>query len=100
MRSFAKLVVLYLLRTYKWRISPLFPPACRYLPTCSEYAMEAVERYGVLRGGAMAFARLVRCHPFVRGGYDPVEKGEDVLKDGRLASRQRATTPAPYHGAI
>jgi uncharacterized protein len=74
MRDAAKLVVLQLLRAYKWAISPLFPPACRYVPTCSEYALEAVDRYGVLRGSAMAIARLLRCHPFVRGGYDPVVK--------------------------
>jgi len=74
LRNFAKLVVLGLLRAYKWAISPLLPPACRYVPTCSEYAMEAVERYGALRGGVMAFARVLRCHPFVRGGYDPVIK--------------------------
>jgi uncharacterized protein len=56
---------------YKWAISPMFPPACRYVPTCSEYAMEAVERYGALRGGWMALGRVLRCHPFA-GGYDPV----------------------------
>jgi hypothetical protein len=72
MRSFAKLVALQLLWTYKWTISPLFPPACRYVPTCSEYASEAIERYGVLRGGVMAAARLLRCHPLARGGHDPV----------------------------
>lgn len=64
--------VLLLLRGYKWALSPLLPPACRYVPTCSDYAVEAVERYGVLRGGLMAMWRLLRCHPFVRGGYDPV----------------------------
>jgi putative membrane protein insertion efficiency factor len=63
---------LQLLRFYKWAISPMFPPACRYVPTCSEYAMEAVERYGAFRGGWKAVARLLRCHPFVKGGYDPV----------------------------
>lgn len=72
MGRFAKLVVLQLLRAYKWAISPLFTPACRYIPTCSEYAMEAVERYGVLRGGFKTFTRLLRCHPFAHGGYDPV----------------------------
>jgi putative membrane protein insertion efficiency factor len=72
MRPFAKLVTLRLLRAYKWAISPMFPPACRYVPTCSEYAMEAVERYGALRGGLMALLRLLRCHPFAHGGYDPV----------------------------
>jgi hypothetical protein len=74
MRHAGKLVVLRLLRAYKWAISPMFPPACRYVPTCSEYAMEAVERYGALRGGLMALWRLLRCHPFAHGGYDPVVK--------------------------
>jgi putative membrane protein insertion efficiency factor len=74
MRDAGKLVVLRLLRAYKWAISPMFPPACRYVPTCSEYAMEAVERYGALRGGLMALWRLLRCHPFAHGGYDPVVK--------------------------
>jgi uncharacterized protein len=68
--------VLYLLRGYKWAISPVLPPACRYVPTCSDFAMEAVDRYGVLRGGLMALWRVVRCHPFVPGGYDPVVKSE------------------------
>jgi uncharacterized protein len=68
----AKSTVLLLLRGYKWALSPLLPPSCRYVPTCSEYAMEAVERYGALRGGWMAMARLLRCHPFVKSGYDPV----------------------------
>jgi len=67
-----RVVVLWLLRSYKWAVSPMFPPACRYVPSCSEYAMEAVERYGALRGGWMALARLLRCHPLARGGYDPV----------------------------
>ncbi len=74
MSQCAKFVTLQLLRAYKWAISPLFPPACRYVPTCSEYAMEAVERCGVLRGGWMAFARILRCHPFGGSGYDPVVK--------------------------
>ena len=74
MQQFAKLVVLQLLRLYKRAVSPLLLPACRYVPSCSEYAMEAVERYGVLRGAGMALKRLLRCHPFVRGGYDPVAK--------------------------
>ena len=72
MRNVARAVVLGLLKAYKALVSPMLAPSCRYVPTCSEYAMEAVERYGVLRGGLMAVARLLRCHPFVRGGYDPV----------------------------
>ena len=67
-----KIVLLWLLRGYKRALSPLFLPSCRYVPTCSEYAMEAVERYGAVRGGWMAFARILRCHPFSRSGYDPV----------------------------
>jgi putative membrane protein insertion efficiency factor len=74
MRHAGKLVVRRLLGAYKWAISPMFPPACRYVPTCSEYAMEAVERYGALRGGLMALWRLLRCHPLAHGGYDPVVK--------------------------
>ena len=71
MGQVAKNVALQLLRGYKWMISPLFPPACRYVPTCSEYAMEAVERYGALRGSLLALGRLLRCHPFHAGGVDP-----------------------------
>jgi uncharacterized protein len=68
--------VLLLLRGYKWALSPLLPPSCRYVPTCSEYAMDAVESYGVLRGSWMAAARVLRCHPFAKGGYDPVCREE------------------------
>ena len=77
MRQMTRTIVLCLLRGYKWAISPLFPPACRYVPTCSEYAMEAVDRYGILRGGWMAMSRVLRCHPFVEGGSDPVVKSDD-----------------------
>lgn len=72
MKQISKAAVLALLRTYKRFLSPMLPPACRYVPSCSEYAEEAVERYGVLRGGLMALWRLLRCHPFSRGGHDPV----------------------------
>lgn len=58
---------------YQLLISPLFPPVCRFIPSCSQYAIEAVNRHGVLRGGVMAIWRILRCHPFARGGYDPVK---------------------------
>jgi len=77
MNTAVKSVVLAFLRAYKWAVSPLFPPACRYVPTCSEYAEEAVDRYGALRGSLKAAWRLLRCHPFVKGGYDPVVAQED-----------------------
>ena len=60
------------LRGYKRLISPMMPAACRYVPTCSEYAVEAVERFGIVRGGAMTLWRVFRCHPFAKGGVDPV----------------------------
>jgi uncharacterized protein len=69
-----KKIVILLLHAYKSAISPMLLPACRYVPSCSEYAMEAVERYGVLHGGAKAAWRLMRCHPLAKGGVDPVVK--------------------------
>jgi hypothetical protein len=72
MKQIAKTVALQVLRAYKQIVSPTLMPACRYLPTCSEYAMEAVETHGVVRGGLLAFGRVLRCHPFSKGGYDPV----------------------------
>ena len=62
------------LRIYKRLISPLMPPACRFVPTCSEYAAEAVANHGAIFGGAMMLWRLLRCHPFSRGGFDPVPR--------------------------
>jgi uncharacterized protein len=60
------------LRIYKRWVSPALPSACRFYPTCSEYMMQAIERYGVLRGIGMGLRRLLRCHPFHQGGVDPV----------------------------
>jgi hypothetical protein len=67
----ARLVVL-LIRGYQVTLSPLLPSACRYQPTCSRYALEAVERYGAWRGSWLGAKRIARCHPFHPGGYDPV----------------------------
>jgi hypothetical protein len=62
----------FLIRAYQYLVSPVLPPSCRFTPTCSQYAYEAVSRYGAMRGGLMAVKRLLRCHPFHPGGYDPV----------------------------
>ena len=68
-----KFLVLDLLGVYKAMISPFLPPACRFEPTCSEYARQAVEKYGALKGMWMATRRILRCQPFCEGGHDPVE---------------------------
>lgn len=76
-----------MLKQYKRWISPLLPPACRYVPSCSEYAAEAVACHGVVRGTALALWRLVRCNPFVKGGYDPVPSAQSpVRRDARSSS--------------
>ena len=68
-----KKMLLAAIRFYQREISPAFPPRCRFSPTCSQYALEAVERYGVLKGGYLAFRRFLRCNPFYKGDYfDPV----------------------------
>ena len=67
-----KTVLLLLVKFYRNFISPMFPPSCRYVPTCSEYALTALEKYGALKGGVLAVKRICRCHPWHEGGYDPV----------------------------
>ena len=67
-----KRAILRVIRFYQASVSPLFPPRCRYIPTCSEYAMQAIERYGAAKGSWLALRRLLRCNPFHPGGYDPV----------------------------
>ena len=63
-----------MIQAYRRFISPMLPPACRFTPSCSQYALEAVQKYGVLKGGIKGVWRLLRCHPLSRGGYDPVKK--------------------------
>jgi putative membrane protein insertion efficiency factor len=70
--AFARRVGLRFLKAYKLIVSPWLTPACRFTPTCSEYASEAIEVYGLLRGSARAAGRLLRCHPLHRGGFDPL----------------------------
>ena len=70
-----KTVCLAVLAAYRVCLSPWLGPACRFEPTCSEYASQAIERFGVLRGGGLALWRLLKCHPFHPGGYDPITGG-------------------------
>ncbi|MBR8830232.1 MAG: putative membrane protein insertion efficiency factor [Chroococcopsis gigantea SAG 12.99] len=67
-----KQVAITLIKGYKLLISPLLPPACRFQPTCSEYTLEALEKFGFFRGSWLGFNRILRCNPFTEGGYDPV----------------------------
>jgi putative membrane protein insertion efficiency factor len=67
-----KYLALGLIRLYQKFISPLLPSACRFEPTCSRYGYQAIEKYGLIKGGWMAIKRIGRCHPFHPGGYDPV----------------------------
>ena len=68
-----KLIIIFFIKIYKRFISPIIPDSCRFYPSCSQYAIDAVEKYGALKGGMMTAYRIVRCNPFNKGGYDPVK---------------------------
>jgi hypothetical protein len=72
--------MLFLIDLYRWLISPLLGSNCRYYPTCSHYAQDAIARHGVIQGGWLAACRIGRCHPWSAGGYDPVpEKNRQII---------------------
>ena len=87
-----KFVLVWLLRGYRAVISPLYGQVCRYHPSCSAYALEAVETYGAVRGSWLAVRRLARCHPWAAGGYDPVPARQSS------PSSPRVTTGSPTQG--
>ncbi len=66
-------LLIALIKIYRYTISPLLPPSCRFIPSCSEYAIDAMMKYGSLKGSYLAIRRILQCHPFHRGGYDPVK---------------------------
>ena len=68
-----KKIILKSIQLYRKYISPMTPPKCIYTPTCSQYAVDAINKYGALKGGFLAIKRILRCHPFKEGGYDPVK---------------------------
>jgi hypothetical protein len=96
-----KRVLLALLALYRWCISPLLhalmPGGCKFEPTCSHYAAEAIEMHGAARGGWMALRRLLRCHPFTHGGFDPVPFPNDAsqTKSKAVASLEALHDPLP-----
>jgi len=93
-----KQVLQQLLALYKRWVSPALPVACRFVPTCSEYAMQAVERHGTVRGALLATCRVLRCHPFARAGYDPVpleifNTTDEAAENIRLATKWLRARP-------
>lgn len=68
-----KIIIMKLIRFYQVNISPMFGPSCRFQPTCSQYTLEAIDKYGAIKGSYLGFKRIMRCHPFSKGGYDPLK---------------------------
>ena len=68
-----KRILIKLIKFYRKRISPMTPLRCKYIPTCSQYAIEAIEKYGAFKGGFLALWRILRCNPFSKGGFDPIK---------------------------
>ena len=69
-----KRIFIILIKIYQYTISPVLPPSCRFYPTCSTYAIEAIDEFGLAKGALYAFKRILKCHPFHKGGYDPVNQ--------------------------
>ena len=72
MKNPIKSLFILLIQAYQWLISPLLPPSCRFTPSCSHYGIEALQKHGLIRGIYLTISRSVRCHPWSKGGYDPV----------------------------
>lgn len=82
-------VAIFCIRLYQWSISPLIPPHCRYYPSCSEYAVVALQRHGIRTGIFLSIRRILRCHPFRSGGVDPVPTIEEHDQAARQKQMQR-----------
>src|SRR3954469_4438597 len=90
-----KLILIGLIHIYRWTLSPLLGPSCRFEPSCSAYAEEAIRRHGAARGAWLALRRIARCHPFCRGGIDPVPARTEPGQSGE----RRAAVREPLPGA-
>ncbi|MEW6595391.1 MAG: membrane protein insertion efficiency factor YidD [Thermodesulfobacteriota bacterium] len=90
-----KRLLIALVRLYQLALSPLFPPSCRFVPTCSHYALEAIELHGAWRGSWLALRRILRCHPFHPGGFDPVvaPAGRPGIHDDVLTPNRKGSSP-------
>lgn len=81
---------MYLIGIYRQYISPLFPPSCRFQPSCSQYALEAIDRFGALKGSYLATKRILRCHPFHPGGYDPIPSSlEEMIEQNKRLKNKK-----------
>ncbi len=83
-----KKILIWLVQGYRRFISPLFPPSCRFTPTCSQYAIDSIERFGTIKGSYLATMRILRCNPFHPGGYDPVPEIVDDRKTKVVKTEQ------------
>ncbi|MBW1605832.1 membrane protein insertion efficiency factor YidD [Lactobacillus sp. Sy-1] len=82
-------LLIKLVRGYQKGISPLFPPSCRYSPTCSAYTITAIGKHGALKGILMGIARIIRCNPLIKGGYDPVPDHFTIFRNKRARDEYR-----------
>ncbi len=80
MINFATYILIKLIKLYKYLVSPLFGPSCRYLPTCSEYSIDALKTFGFFKGLLLSMKRILSCHPWSNGGFDPIKKKIKVKK--------------------